>query len=89
MICCESRLLCNTRLGLFVFCLLTQVMRSGVEERGQTIGHTGRSSPVSFGSLPTRNTKTMPPAQVSTSQNYDNTMKNDEIYVYKYVNMFR
>lgn len=58
------------------------VKRSGLEERAQTIGHTGRSSPVSFGTLGTRNTKTMPLPQRAPSLQvralYDFTAEEDD-----------
>lgn len=48
-----------------VLFLLFQAKRVGLEERAHTIGHTGRSSPVSSAYPPRRTSETMPLPQVS------------------------
>lgn len=42
-----------------------QAKRVGLEERAHTIGHTGRSSPISSANPPRRTSETMPLPQVS------------------------
>lgn len=55
----------NTQFVCF-FCVAVQVKQPGLEERAHTIGHTARSSPVSFGN---QAPKTMSLPQVSTLEN--------------------
>lgn len=61
---------------------LSQVKKVGLEERAHTIGHTGRSSPVSSGLVPRWKAETMPtpqkPSAVLVKALYDFTAEEDD-----------
>uniref|UniRef100_A0A3B3U4V6 Osteoclast-stimulating factor 1 n=1 Tax=Poecilia latipinna TaxID=48699 RepID=A0A3B3U4V6_9TELE len=59
---------CSALICFFVF--LFQAKRPGFEERAHTIGHTGRSSPISSACPPRRTSETMPLPSVRALYNF-------------------
>uniref|UniRef100_A0A3B5L6S1 Osteoclast-stimulating factor 1 n=1 Tax=Xiphophorus couchianus TaxID=32473 RepID=A0A3B5L6S1_9TELE len=57
---------------------LSMAKRSGFEERAHTIGHTGRSSPISSACPPRRTSETMPAGGVQVKALYDFTAEEDD-----------